>query len=70
MPVVLYIFCVEMGVNGPTRVSILSELPGVQVIDRSSMNAPAGGFDKKTQAGDAEGVLHQLKYRPSRPGHA
>jgi nicotinamidase-related amidase len=30
---------VEMGVNQPTRQSILDELPGVQVIDRSSMNA-------------------------------
>ena len=30
---------VEMGVNRPTRQSILAELPGTQVIDRSSMNA-------------------------------
>src|SRR5262245_52155189 len=39
MPVVLSTVGVEMGVNGPTRASILSELPGVRVIDRSSMNA-------------------------------
>ena len=39
MPVVLSTVGVEMGVNGPTRPSILSELPGIQVIDRSSMNA-------------------------------
>jgi nicotinamidase-related amidase len=39
MPVVLSTVGVEMGVNGPTRPSILSELPGTQVIDRSSMNA-------------------------------
>jgi hypothetical protein len=39
MPVVLSTVGVEMGVNGPTRASILSELPGIQVIDRSSMNA-------------------------------
>jgi nicotinamidase-related amidase len=28
-----------MGVNHPTRQSILDELPGIEVIDRSSMNA-------------------------------
>ena len=28
-----------MGVNGPTRASVLAELPGIEVIDRSSMNA-------------------------------
>jgi nicotinamidase-related amidase len=39
MPVVLSTVGVEMGVNGPTRPSILSELPGIQVIDRSSMDA-------------------------------
>ncbi len=39
MPVVLSTVGVELGVNGPTRPSILSELPGIQVIDRSSMNA-------------------------------
>jgi nicotinamidase-related amidase len=39
MPVVLSTVGVEMGVNGPTRDSILAELPGVAVIDRSSMNA-------------------------------
>ena len=39
MPVVLSTVGVEMGVNHPTRQSILDELPDVQVIDRSSMNA-------------------------------
>jgi nicotinamidase-related amidase len=39
MQIVLSTVGVEMGVNGPTRASILSELPGIQVIDRSSMNA-------------------------------
>jgi isochorismate hydrolase len=39
MPVILSTVGVEMGVNGPTRDSILAELPGVAVIDRSSMNA-------------------------------
>lgn len=39
IPVVLSTIGVEMGVNGPTRQSILDELPGVQVIDRSSMDA-------------------------------
>ncbi len=39
MPVVLSTVGVEMGVNQPTRQSILDELPGIQVIDRSSMNA-------------------------------
>jgi nicotinamidase-related amidase len=28
-----------MGVNHPTRQSILDELPGIEIIDRSSMNA-------------------------------
>jgi nicotinamidase-related amidase len=39
MPIVLSTVGVEMGVNGPTRGSIMAELPGVEVIDRSSMNA-------------------------------
>jgi nicotinamidase-related amidase len=39
MPIVLSTVGVEMGVNRPTRQSILRELPGIQVIDRSSMNA-------------------------------
>lgn len=39
MPVVLSTVGVKMGVNGPTRESILAELPDVAVIDRSSMNA-------------------------------
>lgn len=39
IPVVLSTVGVEMGVNQPTRTSILKELPGVPIIDRSSMNA-------------------------------
>jgi nicotinamidase-related amidase len=39
MPIVLSTVGVEMGVNQPTRRSILDELPGIEVIDRSSMNA-------------------------------
>jgi nicotinamidase-related amidase len=39
MPVVLSTVGVEMGVNHPTRQSILDELPGIKIIDRSSMNA-------------------------------
>lgn len=39
IPVVLSTVGVEMGVNGPTRASIQAELPGLAVIDRSSMNA-------------------------------
>jgi nicotinamidase-related amidase len=39
IPVVLSTVGVEMGVNRPTRASIQNELPGVAVIDRSSMNA-------------------------------
>lgn len=39
IPVVLSTVGVEMGVNHPTRQSILDELPGVRIIDRSSMNA-------------------------------
>lgn len=39
MPVVLSTVGVNMKVNGPTRDSILAELPGVEPIDRSSMNA-------------------------------
>jgi len=39
MPVILSTVGVEMGVNHPTRQSILDELPGIHVIDRSSMNA-------------------------------
>lgn len=39
MPIVLSTVGVELGVNGPTRSSILAELPGAREIDRSSMNA-------------------------------
>jgi nicotinamidase-related amidase len=39
VPIVLSTVGVEMKVNHPTRQSILDELPGIQVIDRSSMNA-------------------------------
>jgi len=39
MPIVLSTVGVEMGVNHPTIASILAELPGIKVIDRSSMNA-------------------------------
>ena len=39
MPIVLSTVGVGAGFNGPTRPSILAELPGVPVIDRTSMNA-------------------------------
>ena len=39
MPIVLSMVGVELGVNGPTRSSVLAELPGALEIDRSSMNA-------------------------------
>jgi len=39
MPIVLSTVGVELGVNHPTRQSILEELPGIQIIDRTSMNA-------------------------------
>src|SRR5271156_2805022 len=39
MPVVLSTVGVEFGLNGPTLSSILSELDGIDPIDRSSMNA-------------------------------
>jgi nicotinamidase-related amidase len=39
MPVVLSTVGVKYGINGPTRASILSDLPGVEPIDRTSMNA-------------------------------
>lgn len=39
MPIVLSTVGVQAGFNGPTRASILAELPGVSVSDRSSMNA-------------------------------
>jgi nicotinamidase-related amidase len=39
MPVVLSTVGVKYGLNGPTHASILSELPGVEPIDRTSMNA-------------------------------
>jgi nicotinamidase-related amidase len=39
MPVILSTVGVKMGVNHPTVPSILAELPDIQVIDRSSMNA-------------------------------
>jgi nicotinamidase-related amidase len=39
MPIVLSTVGVEFGLNGPTLPSILSELEGIEPIDRSSMNA-------------------------------
>jgi nicotinamidase-related amidase len=39
MPIVLSTVGVEFGLNGPTLPSILSELDGIEPIDRSSMNA-------------------------------
>ncbi len=39
MPIVLSTVGVDFGFNGPTRPSILSELEGIEPIDRSSMNA-------------------------------
>lgn len=39
MPVVLSTVGVKFGINGPTHASILSDLPGVEPIDRTSMNA-------------------------------
>ena len=39
MPLVLSTVGVKYGLNGPTHESILSELPGVEAIDRTSMNA-------------------------------
>jgi nicotinamidase-related amidase len=39
MPIVLSTVGVKFGINGPTHESILSELPGIEPIDRASMNA-------------------------------
>jgi len=39
MPIVLSTVGVKFGINGPTHASILSELPGIEPIDRTSMNA-------------------------------
>jgi nicotinamidase-related amidase len=39
MPVVLSTVGVKYGINGPTHASILSEFPGLEPIDRTSMNA-------------------------------
>jgi nicotinamidase-related amidase len=39
MPIVLTTLGVEFGINGPSLPSILSELNGLEPIDRSSMNA-------------------------------
>jgi len=39
VPVILSTVAVEMGINEPTLASIAAELPGANVIDRSSMNS-------------------------------
>ena len=39
MPIVLSTVGVELGFNGPTRPSVLSELESIEPIDRTSMNA-------------------------------
>jgi nicotinamidase-related amidase len=39
MPVVLSTVGVKYGINGPTHASILADLPGIEPLDRTSMNA-------------------------------
>lgn len=39
MPIVLSTVGVKYGLNGPTHASIMADLPGVETIDRTSMNA-------------------------------
>ena len=39
MPIVLSTVGVNYGINGPTHASILADLPGVEALDRTSMNA-------------------------------
>jgi len=39
MPIVLSSVGVAAGINGPTQPGVLAELPGVQVLDRTTMNA-------------------------------
>ena len=39
MPIVLSTVGVQAGINSPTQPAILSDLPGVEAIDRTSMNA-------------------------------
>jgi len=39
VPIVLSTVGVKVGINGPTHASILADLPGVEAIDRTSMNA-------------------------------
>jgi nicotinamidase-related amidase len=39
MPIILSTVGVNGGVNGPTVPAILAELPGIEVIDRTSMNS-------------------------------
>jgi nicotinamidase-related amidase len=39
MPIVLSTVGVKFGINRPTQPSIMAELPGIEPIDRSSMNA-------------------------------
>src|ERR1700692_4148869 len=53
MPIVLSTVGVGLGFNGPTLPSILSELDGVEPIDRSSMNA--FGDDAFREAGKGPG---------------
>jgi nicotinamidase-related amidase len=51
MPIVLSTVGVEFGLNGPTLPSILSELDGIDPIDRSSMNAfEDGAFREAVKA--------------------
>ena len=39
MPIVLSTVGVKYGLNGPTHASIMADLPGMEAIDRTSMNA-------------------------------
>jgi len=57
-PIVLSTVGVGFGFNGPTRDSILSELNGIEPIDRSSMNAfEDQGFSEAVEATDRKRLI-------------
>ena len=75
MPIVLSTVGVEFGLNGPTLPSILSELDGIEPIDRSSMNAFEDAClqccreGDRAQASDHRRAAHRdLPHVRDRPG--
>ena len=61
MPIVLSTVGVGYGFNGPTLPSVLSELDGIEPIDRSSMNAFEDAAFQRGRQGDGAQATHHRR---------